>query len=214
MVITIRLMINIIVTFLLIAVFIYKVSYTDSEEGILDNASWVKFLELCSFSVINKGNVREISEARRSCENKFIGKTFIDWTGYVIRVEDMRSHIFDFYHATKIKVKMEPENREKAVDMIITVNRNKLRDYSDVIYDLDKGDAIMFNVTLRDVNHFHFHMVGIQRIEGYKELPDDIHDYSRYARGDEDQDNSRMFVKKNLELVSEEVLQKDTTQGK
>ena len=109
---------------------------------------------------------------------------------------------------------MEPENREKAVDMIITVNRNKLRDYSDVIYDLDKGDAIMFNVTLRDVNHFHFHMVGIQRIEGYKEFPDDIHDYSRYARGDEDQDNSRMFVKKNLELVSEEVLQKDTTQGK
>jgi len=52
---------------------------------------------------------------------------------------------------------MEPENRENGVDLILTVNKYKLRDHNDVIGDLNKGDRIMFNATLRDITHVHMH---------------------------------------------------------
>lgn len=65
--------------------------------------------------------------------------------------------MFDFYHAAKIKVKMEPGNIENGVDLVLTVNKYKLREHTDVIGELNKGDKIVFNATLRDITHVHMH---------------------------------------------------------
>jgi len=81
---------------------------------------------------------------------------------------------------------MEPENIANSVDLVVTINKYKLKEHSNVIFDLNKGDKVRFNVTMRDINHMHMHLVDLETIEGYKEIPDDLHDHSRYSIFNED----------------------------
>jgi hypothetical protein len=52
---------------------------------------------------------------------------------------------------------MEPSNIDNGVDLVLTVNKYKLREHTNVIGELNKGDKIVFNATLRDITHVHMH---------------------------------------------------------
>ena len=44
-----------------------------------------------------------------------MGRTFQDWRGYVVRIEDNRKNRFDFFHATKLLVSSPPFSKEKLI---------------------------------------------------------------------------------------------------
>ena len=91
---------------------------------------------------------------------------------------------------------MEPENIKNVIDIVLTVNKYKLKENTDVIFDLNKGDKIKFNATLRDISHTHMHLVDIVKIPGFKDLPNDFHTHSRFSGEDEPQ-KTRLFQNDN-----------------
>jgi len=80
---------------------------------------------------------------------------------------------------------MEPENLKNVIDIVLTVNKYKLKENNHVIFDLNKGDKVAFNATLRDIGHLHMHLVDIKKIPGHKDLPDVFHTHSRFTEENE-----------------------------
>jgi len=68
--------------------FVYQFNYADPEKGIMSNDSWEKFLSKCGFAVVSNGDRETVRRAKFICENSYISRTFLNWEGYVIRVED------------------------------------------------------------------------------------------------------------------------------
>lgn len=82
---------------------------------------------------------------------------------------------------------MEPEDNENAVDLILDVNLDKSKALTSTLEKIERGQGILFNATLKSLqtsSPVHLHLVDLQLLSDFKEIPDIVVTNSRFAFGD------------------------------
>ena len=149
-----RLIINLILVFIILVYGIYWINTTDVSQGVPIDTSWETFLDECGAKNFNSTTIavnESIRNKWRVCEMKYIGRTFQNWKGHVIRVEDNRAQGISFFKAISILVKMEPEEFKERTDLVLNVNYEKVSNFKDRIDEIEHGSEIVFNATLKSL---------------------------------------------------------------
>jgi hypothetical protein len=167
-----RLLLNVAACAALLALVAWKLAGADPVMGNPVEDSWPQFKDRCGNSVFlsRTADVREYQQLIGRCQYAYIGSTFQNWEGYIIKVQDNRSQYFDFFHSMKLlvgwshpQVKMDPEDNLDKVDLVIDVNFDKAKTLRQELEKLDIGQGIVFNATLRSLqvaNPNHLHLVS------------------------------------------------------
>lgn len=98
-----RLIINILISLLLLMFFVWRLVRIDPVMGTPVDTTWEKFQKECGnlpFRERKSDQMGLISQ----CQYQYIGSTFQNWKGNVIKLNDNRSNYFDFFHSLKILV--------------------------------------------------------------------------------------------------------------
>jgi hypothetical protein len=112
------------------------------------------------------------TNAGTDCMREYLGKTVINWRGWVMRVEDRRKSPRRFYeYAVEVSVKMNPEeNAGRHPDLYLTGSTATLYDMHEVLDQLERGDEIEFNATFekgsalgRETVNRHLSLEGMRR---------------------------------------------------
>jgi hypothetical protein len=98
-----RLIINILASICVLLFIIWRLFRMDPVMGSPNNDSWEKFRDHCGNSVFRRG-ANDITSIAGRCQYNYIGSTFQNWKGYVVKINDNRSNYFDFFHSLKIQV--------------------------------------------------------------------------------------------------------------
>lgn len=99
-----RLILNIIISFVVLCLTIWRFTRLDPVMGTPVDDTWVKFQEQCGNSVFRAAKRTEYNSIAGRCQYNYIGSTFQNWKGYIIKIQDNRSNYFDFFHSLKLLV--------------------------------------------------------------------------------------------------------------
>jgi hypothetical protein len=75
----------------------------DPVMGVPNSTSWDKFKTECGNQSFRERKSDQMSFISH-CQYTYIGATFQNWKGYVIKLQDNRNNYFDFFHSLKILV--------------------------------------------------------------------------------------------------------------
>lgn len=98
-----RLIINIVVSALLLMFFIWRLVRIDPVMGTPVDTTWEKFHKECGNLAFRERKTDQMGLVSQ-CQYQYIGSTFQNWKGSVIKLNDNRSNYFDFFHSLKILV--------------------------------------------------------------------------------------------------------------
>lgn len=82
---------------------------------------------------------------------------------------------------------MDPEDNPSSVDLILDINLDKSKVLTSSLEKIERGQGIMFNATLKSLqtsSPVHLHLVDLQLLNDYKEIPDIVITNSRFAFGE------------------------------
>ena len=98
-----RLIINILASIFVLLFIVWRLMRLDPVMGSPNEETWEKFRDNCGNSVFRRGGADLNSLAGR-CQYNYIGSTFQNWKGWVVKINDNRNSYFDFFHSLKIMV--------------------------------------------------------------------------------------------------------------
>lgn len=101
-----RLLLNVAMCLALLALATWRLAGVDPVMGNPVEDSWADFQGRCGNAVFQAkaADVREYQQLIGRCQYAYIGSTFQNWEGYVIKIQDNRSQYFDFFHSMKLLV--------------------------------------------------------------------------------------------------------------
>jgi len=80
---------------------------------------------------------------------------------------------------------MDPSEGDVYPDVILAIDSEKAQELDETLASLNRGCEVDFNATIitigDDLKTRHFHVVNLRKGEGYKEVPEHIHEHGRYA---------------------------------
>jgi hypothetical protein len=98
-----RLILNIVLSILLLLFIIWRLMRMDPVMGVPTNTPWETFKNQCGNQAFREKKTDQMTMISH-CQYQYIGSTFQNWKGYVIKLQDNRSNYFDFFHSLKILV--------------------------------------------------------------------------------------------------------------
>ncbi|EAR92946.1 LITAF-like zinc ribbon domain protein (macronuclear) [Tetrahymena thermophila SB210] len=212
-----KLIITIILIALNVIVLIYKINhtiqgghhhkygFTHAHDQIYPiQSNWTDFYNECNIKLL----MGQGQQQMKHCYYKYIGKTVSNWEGYIIRVEDLRGSLKQFFnHAVTILVQMDPTEQteeQKFPDLQLTFDSEVADFYSNFLDQINRGDKIGFNATIKSIGFEeprHLHVIQIEKLEGFKLIEPHVHHHGRYK------DLNRSF-RKSKDLTPEVQLEK------
>jgi hypothetical protein len=185
MVLTRKIVLGIFLTLLLIFTIYRRVDFHAHHHHLAVSPikeDWPTFLKECGRDPMLNGG----AATAQMCRAKYLEKTAVGWKGYVIRVEDYRNSLYSFiHHAVVILIKMEPSESEYYPDILLAIDSEKAEELKETLVSLNRGSEIGYNATIvtigDDLKTRHFHVVNLWKGEGYKDVPEHIHEHGRYA---------------------------------
>lgn len=82
---------------------IWRLMRIDPVMGTPNSTPWEKFKTECGNQAFREKKTEQMNLISH-CQYNYIGSTFQNWKGYVIKLQDNRSNYFDFFHSLKILV--------------------------------------------------------------------------------------------------------------
>jgi predicted RNA-binding Zn-ribbon protein involved in translation (DUF1610 family) len=161
-----------------------KIQTIHIDEGEPITTTWLEFKEVCGRQVILDRDLVKY----RQCEYDFLGKMVVDWSGYVIKINDMRDgdgYLVQSSHAVNVLLKLDPSESEVVPDLVLTVSHTLAKTYEAELSQLERGMQMGFNATLMglgnelQIRHGHLNSVWVK--QGFIEIPEHMHFGSRYS---------------------------------
>lgn len=171
----------VIVSILIVIIIFFITPTTEPHKpSIVLQTTWPEYLKDCGGEVILQNSIRATDTFSQIYEGNGI-----NWDGYLMRINQNYGW-FKGEHAIVMLVKMDPSESDIHADLILSMDESVFHYSKDQLKSLDRGSRFRFNATFVSIGNeqqlHHLHALGIEKIEGFMEIPEHVHNVNhRYT---------------------------------